>query len=102
MNVTHPFWQPPREFVGQKNFSQTQTPIARNLGFQFQIPWPLPATAGFYDGQNPIWGRRELVFSGNPEYFAVGNTIPSAGGVPLINPYSREMQYSRENFTNKY
>ena len=102
MNVTHPFWSAPKEFVGQKSFQQTFTPIARNLGFQFQMPWPLPQTAGFYDGQNPVLGRRELVFSSQPEYFAVGNTIPSAGGVPLVNPYAPEMKFSRRNVTTQY
>ena len=102
MNVTHPFWQAPKQFVGQKSFKQTLAPITRTLGFQFQMPWPLPQSAGFYYGQNPVWGRRELVFSGQPEYFAVGNTIPSAGGVPLVNPYTPEMRFSRRNVTTRY
>lgn len=102
MNAIHPFWQPPKFFVGQKSFKQTLTPIANNLGFQFQLPHPLPVTAGFYDGQNPMDGRRELVFSSNPEYFAVNNTVPSAGGVPLINPYTKAMQFSRRSVTARY
>lgn len=102
MNATHPFWQVPVVFVGQKDFRQTLTPIARNLGFQFRIPWPLPVTAGFYDGQNPIWGRRELTFSSDPEYFSIEGTIPSTAGVPLVNPYTPAMQFSRKAVTTQY
>ena len=102
MNVTHPFWQVPKQFVGQKSFKQTLPPVANTLGFTFQLPWPLPVSAGWYDGQNAMWGRRELVFSSQPEYFAVENIIPSAGGVPLINPYAPEMKFSRKMVTSTY
>ena len=76
-------------------------PIAHNLGFQWALPWPLPTTAGYYFGENPQWGRREYVTSSLPEWFAVDNILPSTGKQPLINPYTAEMRFSREDYTTR-
>ena len=95
--ATHPYWTPPRDYRIQKSL----LPVAHNLGFQFALPWPLPSTAGPYFGQNPQWGRRELVTSALPEWFAVDGIIPSTANQPLMNPYTAEMRFSRAEHTKR-
>ena len=95
MNITSPYWTPPAIYSQVKS----QKPIANTLGFQFLLPWQGVSTAGFYYGENPIPGRRELVFSGTPEYYATQNIIPASGNVPLYNPYDKIYQYSRADQT---
>ena len=94
---THPYWTPPVEFRTRKHM----VPVARTTGFSWKLPWPLPTTAGYYFGENPVMGRREAVYSGKPEWFATDNVIPSSGNVPLINPYTPEMRFSRADYTVK-
>jgi len=98
MNPTSPYWAPEQVYKGVKS-QQFQE---RRLGFQFDIPHPDPVTAGFYYGENPIPGRRELVYSAQPEYFAVENIIPSAGGIPRYNPYDKAFHFSRAQVTQKF
>ena len=95
---THPYWTPPLVFGTRKSLK----PIARDLGFQWQLPWPLPVTAGYYYGEQPVWGRRESVYSARPEWFAVDNIIPSSGNIPMVNPHTEEMKYSRKDYTVKH
>ena len=71
------------------------------MGFFFKLPHPDVTTAGYYFGENPVDGRRELVFRSDPEYYSVDNTIPSSGKVPKINPYDPIYSFSREKFTKK-
>ena len=97
MNITNPYWTPPTKFTTHKHLK----PIARDLGFHFSLPWPLPVTAGYYYGEQPPLGRRELVFSSQPEWFATDNILPSSGGIPLVNPYTAEMQFKRSDYTIK-
>ena len=92
---THPYWTPPVDFTTRKQLP----PVARTYGFQWKLPWREPTTAGYYFGENPVWGRREQVFSSRPEYFAVDNIIPASGGHPLMNPLTKDMQFSRKHFT---
>ena len=94
---THPYWQAPKEYKPHT----FQKPIARSIGFQFALPWRLPVTAGFYFGENPVWGRREQSTETQPEYFATDNIIPSSGGIPMINPHTQDMKYRREDHTVK-
>ena len=95
---TNPYWTPPVEFKTRKHLK----PIARDLGFQWTLPWPQPSSAGYYFGQNPVWGRRQDVYSSLPEWFATDNIVPSTAGVPIMNPYTAEMKFSREKFTRKH
>ena len=97
MNPTHPYWEPPTDFQTRK----TLKPIARDLGFQFNIPWPLPVSAGYYFGENPPPGRKELVYDSRPEWYAVDNVIPSTAGIPLMNPYTEEMKFDRSKYTQQ-
>ena len=98
MNLTHPYWAPKPIFsTGQKG----QRTFENNLGFFFKLPHPDIQTAGTYFGENPEYGRRELVFRSDPEYFSVQNTISSSGGLPKYNPYDPIYAFSREKFTKK-
>jgi len=97
MNPTNPYWEPPVVYKARKHLK----PIARDTGFRFQLPWPQPVSAGFYYGENPAWGRKEQVFSAQPEWYAVDNIIPSSGNIPMVNPHTREMKYKRSDYTVK-
>ena len=92
---THPYWTAPTQFRQQKMLR----PISGDLGFQFNIPWPMPSSAGYYFGEEAPWGRREHVYSSLPEWFSVNNIVPASGGLPLVNPHSSEMTFDRERFT---
>ena len=93
--TTHPYWEPPIEFKPRKQLK----PIVRTMGFQFNLPWPLPVTAGYYYGEQPVPQRREYVYSSLPEWFATDDIMPSTGGIPLMNPYTHEMRFSRDDYT---
>ena len=98
MNPTQPYWTP--DFKYQK--STYLKPVSNTTGFQFTIPWPNTSTAGYYNGQGAIPGRKELVYRDDPEWFSVQNIIRSSGGVPNINPYAPEYKFSREDHTVRF
>ena len=98
MNPTSPYWTPDPGFQ-KKQFSTKQ--LSNTLGFLNTLPWPEVTTAGYYYGENPVYGRRTLVYRSDPEYYARENIIPSVGGIPSINPYDRIYKFSREKFTVK-
>ena len=94
MNPTNPYWTPGPEIqkvVGQKN-------IANNF-IRFTLPWPDVTTAGYYYGEGPQYGRRELIYRSDPEYFARQNILPSIGGVPRFNPYDPIYKFDRSRYT---
>ena len=97
MQRTSPYWL-------QTDF-QAKTmhkPITGHLGFQTRIPWPLPVTVGaIYAGEGAAPDRREITTSAFGEWFAVNNTIPSSGGVPLVNVKEPRFQYSRASFVHR-
>jgi hypothetical protein len=95
MNPTNPYWTPDPAYVKKTSLK----PITNTLGFQFNLPWPDLSTSGFYYGENPVYGRRQLVYRSDPEYYARQNIIPSIGGVPRVNPYDKIYQFSREKYT---
>ena len=97
MQPTSPYWFQP-EFQSKT----MQKPMTGHLGFQTRIPWPEPVTVGaIYAGQGARPDRREITTSAFGEWFAIDNTIPSTGGVPLINVKEPRFQYSRANFVHK-
>lgn len=99
MNITNPYWTPPPIFnTGQKG----QQSFENSYGFFFQLPHADVQTAGFYFGENPGYGRRELAFRSDPEYHAVDKTIPASGGVPKYNIYDPIYSFKREKFVRKY
>ena len=95
----HPYWTAPVSTRPQKFLK----PMLNNLGWNFNIPHEDPVTAGFYYGEQPgIYGRRTIVTRSDPEYYTVsGNIMPSVNGIPRMDPYSREMRFSREDYTKK-
>ena len=98
MNITQPYWN-------SENFSTKQRsvrPIENTYGFDFTLPWPDLTTAGWYNGQNPVPQRQELVFRDDPEWFAVQNIVPASGGIPRYNIHSPEFKFNRENYTVRY
>ena len=100
VSFTHPYWSPPF-FTRQQKFLK---PISNNLGFQFNIPWPDPVSAGWYHGEGGenVYGRRTIVTKSDPEYFTVGgNIMPSTNGVPRMDPFSPAMTFSRDDYTKK-
>jgi len=95
MNPTNPFWTPEPQFARQTNLK----PITNTLGFLITLPWPDVTTMGQYFGEGPQYGRRELVYRSDSEYYARQNIIPSIGGVPRINPWDKIYKFSREKYT---
>ena len=95
MNVSNSYWAPDVTF---EKVIQTKPLLDRTLGFHFDLPWPLPATAGAYSGEGAIPGRRELSFATTQsEYFATDNIVPSSGGVPLVNIYAPHFKFKRSD-----
>ena len=98
MNLTNPYWAPEAVYStgvkGQKTFEN-------HRGFFFKLPHPDIQTSGFYFGENPGYGRRQLVFRSDPEYYAVDRTVPSSGGVPKYNPRDPIYAFDRSKFTEK-
>ena len=95
MNPSNVYWHPPQYTT------TSQKPISGNIGFLMNLPYPDPVTAGVTNGagnQN-IYGKRELVFSTLPEMFAVGNIMPTTGGIPRVDPNSLAATHSREQHT---
>ena len=97
MNPTNPYWQVPLQF--EKNISFLK-PVTNTLGFEFDLMWPLPVSVGEgYYGQNALPDRRELVYSTQGEYTAIGNTVPSSAGQPLVNLYDPIYKFKRSEHT---
>jgi hypothetical protein len=92
MQSTSPYWTEP-SFEPLKSHK----PISGHLGFQMRIPWPYPVTAGaVYTGEGAVPGRREVCNATYGEYFAVNDTIPSSGGVPLVDVNNWIFRYNRD------
>ena len=94
MQVTSPYWFRP-EF---KPILRTK-PIAGHLGFKTSIPWPAPVTVGsLYFGSGALPDRRTVETSPFGEYFAINDTVPASGGVPLFDTSDPIFTYSRDRF----
>ena len=95
MNPANVYWSAPM-------YKQTSLkPISGHTGFLLNLPYPDPVSTPFNNGEgsNNIYGKRELVFTGLPEIYAVGNIVPTTGGVPRIDPKSFAATHSREYYT---
>ena len=98
MSFTHPYWTPSFNYRLRKSLK----PISNNLGFQFNLPYPDPVTAGWYYGEGAPYGRRTVVTDSRPEFYTVGgNIMPSVNGIPRMDPHSSEMTFSRAKYTQK-
>ena len=96
MKATNPYYTAP-----DTDYAVSSTmPLTGHLGFTIDIPHTAPMSAGFYFGENPVIGRRELVTRADPEYFAIDHTIPMlTEKVPLVNLADPSYQFSRAKFT---
>ena len=97
MNVSNPYWASDVKFKTIKTIPK----LEHTLGFNFDIPWPLPSTAGEYFGEDAIPGRREMSYGTQGEYFATDNIVPSTGGVPMVNIYAPHYRYKRSDHVFK-
>ena len=97
MNFSNPYWAPDVKFTTIKS----KPLIEGTLGFDFDLPWPLPTTAGYYEGQDPVPGRKELSYGTGTEYFATDHIVPSTGGVPMVNIYAPHYKYKRSDHVFK-
>ena len=97
MNPSNVYWHAPQYKV------TSLKPISGNIGFLMNLPYPDPVSTVFYagEGNQNIYGKRELVFSELPEMYAIGNIIPTTAGYPRVDPNSLAAQHSRQNYTVK-
>ena len=98
MNPSDAFWAPP-QFTIHSNYKS----VSGHTGFLFNLPFPDPVSTGFVygDGNQNVFGKRELVYSTLPELQAFGNIIPTTAGHPRVDPNSREARFSRADYTIK-
>ena len=77
--------------------------MPNDLGFRNPIPVPLPATVGQYRGSNEaaLDLPKQLVYSGQPEYFTHGGYTPAINNKPLINVHLPMYNFSRQDYTVK-
>ena len=95
MNPSNVYWAP------EQNNVQTLKPFDYQ-GFLFNLPYqdPVSTPMGYSgDGSENIYGKRELVFTTQPEYFAVGGIVPTTAGIPRMDINSAAAKHSREHFT---
>ena len=98
--ITNAYWIPEPTHV------KTQNHKVSDLGFRNDIPWPLPTTVGaeyFGEGREELPLEKVLNPTVQGEYFSRGgDVIPSSGGVPLINPYSKRFTHERDAYTTEF
>ena len=98
MNLTNPYWNDAPMFKTHKGMRRFEN----NLGFFFKLPVADVQTAGFYFGDNPGYGRRELVMRSDPEYYAAGGVIRASGGVPEIDVKNPIYKFKRSDYTRNF
>ena len=99
MQFSNPYWASDLKFETRL----TKPLLDKTLGFELDIPWPLPVTVGFFAGDGAIPGRRELSYQRphQSEYFAIDHIVPATGGVPLVNPYAPHFKFKRSDVVFK-
>lgn len=96
MNPSNAYWTPP-QYTKTSEMSKSGHP-----GFFLNLPYPDPISQPwgmFGEGNQNIYGKRELVFTALPEMFAVGDVLPTTGGYPRVDPRSIAAQVSRSHHT---
>jgi len=103
MNILNAYWLPKPTESG--TIQQTNNK-PNELGFRNDIPWPLPTTVGaeyFGEGREELPLEKTLNKTIQGEYFLRGgNIVPSTGGVPMINPYSKTFTHSRDAYETRF
>ena len=96
-SFTSAYWDQGPNFVEVSG----SLPIARNLGFMFDIPRRQPiAGPWFYgEGRNYIAGDRREVYRSDPQYTAVDNVIPTLNGKPMVDISDPAYTFDRSRFT---
>jgi hypothetical protein len=92
MNTSNLYWSPQQENTKE---IKSPFPISNNLGFQIAIPHRAPVSTPWYYGENALPDRREMSMSTYPELFAVDKTMPTYGGIPVIDKNSFAARVSR-------
>ena len=97
-SLTDPYWVPPPLYM----FSGITTINHKehDLGFRNTIIPNMPATVGQYYGSNEavLGTQKQLVSTGQGEYFAPGNYVPATGGRPLVNIYDPIFTFKRSDY----
>ena len=95
---TSPFWV---DAAADRTFGVNA--LFTSDGVLYNIPYRDPVSTGFYygEGREALPPRNELVFSTQPETFAVANILPTVAGVPRINPNAWQHTFSRSQHTMK-
>lgn len=100
MSIVNAYWVPSPDHITFSN------PKFNDLGFRNDLPWPLPATVGaeyFGSGREQLPLEKVLNKTIQGEYFPRGgNVVPSSGGMPLINPFSKTFTHERDAYTTKF
>ena len=74
--------------------------ISGNSGFLTTIPYPdVFSTPTTGEGNENIYGKRELVFTTLPQTFAVANVLPMSGGYPRLNTKGLAGTFRRSKYT---
>jgi len=97
MNPSNVYWNPPQ-------YTQTSLkPLSGHTGFLLNLPYPDPVSGPFYygEGSENIYGKREYVYSTLPDLYAIGNILPTTGGIPRVDPSGLAATHSRTDYTVK-
>ena len=95
MNPANVYWSAPQ-------YTQTNLkPVWGHLGFLMNLPYPDPVStqATYGEGNENIYGKRELVFTELPEMHAIANVMPTTGGFPRVDPNSLQATHSLAAYT---
>jgi len=76
-------------------FQGSNLAMENDLGFKISIPHRAPVSTPWYYGENALPDRREFSMSTYPELFAVDKTMPTYGGIPVIDKNSFAARVSR-------
>ena len=97
-SLTDPYWTPPPlyMFAGIRTVNHKEN----DLGFRNALVPNMPVTTGQYYGSNEaeLNPQKKLVTTGQGEYFAPGNYVPSTGGRPLVNIYDPIYTFKRDDY----
>ena len=96
MNLSSFYWTPPQIETG---VIKPQKRFEHSIGFIFDPPHPDPTSSGWYYGEGQAY---PLVYSAQPEFFAVDGVIGSVGGIPRWNPYDKSLQFKRSQVTQYF
>ena len=102
MRLTDPYWTPDPQFE-PRVFQNTKIAGVKqdDNGIRYNAPPSLPEGVNWYQGSNEYALNlpKKIVYTWQEEFYAHGNQIPSAAGWPLVNPYSKHVNFKRSDHT---